>query len=584
MADVSHISDGATEGTPEGSGARYSTLAAYEAAQQGTLTTPNQAVLHANYSGGLGLNEDNVSFSGWVTTSTENIILSANPGEEYNYLDNTGARITGIDNAVGAVIAIGANIHLDMYGLGVFAQAGGTSDALDTELNSTDQSYGTTERCTLYSDTSGKAADLGRRHFRTFINNLLMMTDGIVIECDERGSEGAPCGFYSNTLIQNGATAASVFSINAGLGWSNDFENNVLYSAGGHACVTPGQEAAFISVANNATSDSVILGAGTGQQVAVTTVDFEYFASGDYRPSAGGKLDGTGFDNSADYTDDILGNTRTQWDIGAYGLNTGSPPLQSNLLEGGLFTTLSSTTVLEVQNLVQEQTLDNIELTQNHLLSVDNLTQVQTLDNIDLLQSGALDVQDLVQEQTFDNVVLKQAHILLVDGLVQEQAFEALTLTQNYQLEVQGIFQTQHLENVVLEVAGQLSVDYLTQIQTFENVDLVQHHVLDVDDIIQEQYFDNVEVRESFRIQVQNLIQEQTLQNITLSTGGLEVDTLVQEQTFENVDLIQHYVISVNNLTQEQVFETVKLGGLVVGSLDGCLTVFPSLNGCLEVK
>ena len=105
MADISHISDGATEGTPEGAGARYTTIAAYESAQQGTLTTPNQFVLHDNYTGGLS--EDNVVFDGWVTTQTNKIQGYAAPGAEYDYITDTGSKIVGIDTVTPATIRIG---------------------------------------------------------------------------------------------------------------------------------------------------------------------------------------------------------------------------------------------------------------------------------------------------------------------------------------------------------------------------------------------------------------------------------------------------------------------------------------------
>ena len=85
------------------------------------------------------------------------------------------------------------------------------------------------------------------------------------------------------------------------------------------------------------------MGAGTGQQTLADT-DFENYAGGDYRPAVGGTLENTGMDNSALYTNDILGNTRVApFDIGAYEL-VGAGPVDSNLLEGDSFTTLVSVT------------------------------------------------------------------------------------------------------------------------------------------------------------------------------------------------------------------------------------------------
>jgi len=64
----------------------------------------------------------------------------------------------------------------------------------------------------------------------------------------------------------------------------------------------------------NAIDDSAITA------VSITSADFVDYAGGNYAPAVGGALDGAGTDLSADFTDDITGATRTQWDIGAYAI------------------------------------------------------------------------------------------------------------------------------------------------------------------------------------------------------------------------------------------------------------------------
>jgi hypothetical protein len=59
---------------------------------------------------------------------------------------------------------------------------------------------------------------------------------------------------------------------------------------------------------------------GTGAVTGVVDADFVDFANGDYKPATAGKLDGAGTDLSGTFTVDITGATRTQWDIGAYGI------------------------------------------------------------------------------------------------------------------------------------------------------------------------------------------------------------------------------------------------------------------------
>lgn len=68
----------------------------------------------------------------------------------------------------------------------------------------------------------------------------------------------------------------------------------------------------------NASEDTSAPGANS--ITGLTTAAFTDYANGDYTPASGGALDGAGTDLSAFFTDDITGSTRTQWDIGAYGI------------------------------------------------------------------------------------------------------------------------------------------------------------------------------------------------------------------------------------------------------------------------
>jgi hypothetical protein len=68
----------------------------------------------------------------------------------------------------------------------------------------------------------------------------------------------------------------------------------------------------------NAADDTSAPGANSVDNI--TSAAFTDYAGGDYTPATGGALDGSGTDLSAFFTDDITGATRTQWDIGAYGI------------------------------------------------------------------------------------------------------------------------------------------------------------------------------------------------------------------------------------------------------------------------
>ena len=535
----------------------------------------------------------------------------AAPGAEYDYITDTGSKIVGIDTITPATIRIGIDVHMDLTGLGVFAQSGGASAALDARTNTIDEYYGRIERCTFFTDTTTvdrAAVVLARRCNRILRNNLFISNAVACIRADERGSELADAWFQSNTLIQGPVATVSVFQTNAGSGWTNRFENNVLFSEAGNACVQAGEGANFTSVANNATSDAVTLGAGTGQQVSITTADFEDYAGGNYKPAAAGKLDGTGFDNSADYTDDILGNTRTQWDIGAYATDTGTPPLQSNLLEGGLFTTLAGGVSLNLTEISVQQTLSDVEITQAHNLSLGEITsgqtlsdvtvtqahnltlgeisQAQTLAAVSLISGSSLTLAAMEQAQSLDDVELTQAHSLSIGAITQQQTLDTVELTQAHLITLDPIGQLQNLSEVDLLAAGVLVLQAIEQGQTLSDVQLTQEYQdLILSPIDHNHQLTDVGLGQSVSLLLNAISQAQTLSSVSVTTADiLQLAEISQSQILEQVQVNQAHVLVLDEMTQEQILESVRLGGLVVGLLEGELTIILALDGDLTIN
>jgi len=82
------------------------------------------------------------------------------------------------------------------------------------------------------------------------------------------------------------------------------------------------------TLTTTALDDGAISGA-----IAVSESDFTDFPNGDYTPASGGTLDGSGTDLSTDFTDDITGATRSQWDVGAFAVATGGGTTVSAVTE-----------------------------------------------------------------------------------------------------------------------------------------------------------------------------------------------------------------------------------------------------------
>jgi hypothetical protein len=122
--------------------------------------------------------------------------------------------------------------------------------------------------------------------------------------------------------------------------------------------------------------------------------------------------------------------------------------------------------------------------------------------------------------------------------------------------------------------------------QRFEQVQLVQHGALTVQDMLQANRLDNVALLQEFLLEVQDMVQSTELDNVTLSGVGLPlvVQDLAQAQRIEgDIPLTQHHSLLVDDLTIGQTLDVVSLGGVVQGSIDGCLVVIAKVDGCLVV-
>jgi len=170
-------------------------------------------------------------------------------------------------------------------------------------------------------------------------------------------------------------------------------------------------------------------------------------------------------------------------------------------------------------------------------VTVNDLSQSQTIDQPALTQHNILAINDLSNAQTIDQVTLTQVHILSVNSLDVSQTIDQLNLTQ---------------QNV-------LSVNDASQNQTIDQINLTQHNILSVDELLQSQGLDVV-----------------TLSTIT--SALLSIVNLSQNQTIDANQLVQHSVLSVNDLSQAQLIDVVNFAGIVVGFLEGELSIVYAYN------
>lgn len=195
---------------------------------------------------------------------------------------------------------------------------------------------------------------------------------------------------------------------------------------------------------------------------------------------------------------------------------------------------------LTIDPIDQTQTIEQVTLTQHSIISIGGLSQAQTVDQVTLQQSGTLSINNLQHIQTIDQVNLTQAHIVSVNDLSQLQAVDQVSLNQGNVLSVNDTDQLQSIDQVTLSTAGTVAIN--------------------------------------------NASQAQALEQLVLSIAGtVTINNLSQSQLLEQLNLTQAHVLSVDNLSQAQLLESINFNGVVVGYLQGALTIVSAYNGQIKL-
>ena len=200
----------------------------------------------------------------------------------------------------------------------------------------------------------------------------------------------------------------------------------------------------------------------------------------------------------------------------------------------------SGGTAVTADPIDQSQTIEQVTLTQHSIISIGGLSQSQTVEQVTLQQSGTLSVNNLQQIQTIDQVDLTQAHIVSVNDLSQLQNIDQVTLNQGNILSVNDTGQLQSIDQVTTSTAGTVAVNNVSQVQALEQL------VLSI-------------------------------------AGTVAINNLSQSQLLEQLNLTQAHVVSVNNLSQAQLLQSINFNGVVVGYLQGALTIVSAYNGSIKL-
>lgn len=243
----------------------------------------------------------NVTVNGFTTDATRNIIIRAASGHEHGGVLTDGYYLS--ESAAFRTLLSIQDDYVTVEGIGIKTTANSTcyeSASSASELrNCIIEQSGASSRSAVKTANRTASADL------TTVENCLIDSDSTGIECAAfRGAH------IRNCTVINASTGINANSS----GNASTIQNTVCFD-----CTTPFDVSGSALVASHNAADDTSA-PGTSSVDNITSAAFADYAGGDYSPASSGALDGAGTDLSAQFTDDITGATRSQWDIGAYGI------------------------------------------------------------------------------------------------------------------------------------------------------------------------------------------------------------------------------------------------------------------------
>ena len=224
---------------------------------------------------------------------------------------------------------------------------------------------------------------------------------------------------------------------------------------------------------------------------------------------------------------------------GKYGLNATSSPA---IAGAGAFIGTGGGTSVTINQAGQPQSIEQITLTQKSVVTIGGMMQPQSIEQVALSTISALSLNNLDVIQSVEEVSLSQAYLISVNPIAQAQSIDQVSLLVAGTLSVNDAVQGQQVEQTVLSVIASLSIDGLSNPQAIEQVILS-----------------------------------------AFNGSTVSINDVDQQQSIDEISLSQFNVVSVDDLSQSQLLESINFNGVVVGYLQGALTVISAYNGKIKL-
>lgn len=583
---VDTVNGSASPSDPTNPGDAYNTLSNAEAGEQGDLVSSTTTLI-INCSGST-IDSTKVLIDGSTTSDLYSITVVGD--RTLTTYDTSAYRLEITGTPFGDFIIISDPfVHLDKLQVLYNTNRSSTYSAIAFTAT---PGWGYVSNSIVFGSNigAGKIAGLegvsstsdGDRYFW----NNIVITDGV---CLLVSTQNSPDIFaYSNTFYSSGSDALDrQFNAEGTVTLKNNYAASLVGSA------YPAGDT-WNTKTTCASDDST---GSTGlQNIAYSTSTGAYFenvtaGSEDLSIKTDSALKDVGEDTSGesaplDFTTDIVGTTRSSWDIGAFEFEVGGLTLlidslnQSQTIDN---LNLIQQHVLPIDPSEQSQVIDNLDLVQNHVLAIDPLNQSQSTDNVNLIQANILTILNSDQTQSIDNIELVQDNVIAISDPGQSQSLDTVTLSTGTNLQVVGNTQPQESDNVDMIQANTVVIDPLNQLQAVDNITLSTGIILDISKVIQSQNIDIVNLIQQSVLAPDDSDQPQDLEQITLDSGIiLAISDMIQNQSSGNLDLTQSNILGIDPLEQGQVIDNV-----VFAQIDGKIIITLTIKSPgtdLEIK
>jgi hypothetical protein len=390
-----------------GGGGDYTSISGFETGEQTDLVAAGDIAAGECYSGG-NLQSSECNFAGWTTDAANYVELYVPPAERHAGLWATGDAYMnagtggwyGLNMGTTSWKIEGLQIQGgEQYAIGV--NRPNVAGSLRQELVSC-VVRGTQNQATVQVATTGTGP--------LIVRNNLIIHEGTAMGLHVREPEhGTPTyTIQNNTVVNEGS---GTYGIWLGVQWVSAtlvLRNNVAY---GFATADMAQlDGAWSgqTATNNATLDNTQIGTSG---LDLSADPFNDSGALDFSITSGSALYDAGVDLSGSFTDDIVGTTRSTWDIGAFEVAAGGPVLlvvqDSQHGHTSATVALVQQHVLVVNGSQHGHTSATVTLVQQHTLAVDGSQHGHTSQNVALVVTGwVLEPDDSQHGHTSQQVVL----------------------------------------------------------------------------------------------------------------------------------------------------------------------------------